>query len=162
MQNMASRPRSLHDDLTNQLSFFDCEPIIREIAEYIIYNLDDDGLPQHDLHNVVRDFGGLPLLNRPRKRSNSFSAWTRRASVHATCASACFCSSPPTSLPRRLQILISQHLDDLRAQSPPRDREENRNPDREDQGGDRAPSPAEPAARCRVRRSRIRITSFPT
>ena len=27
MQNMASRPRSFHDDLTDQLSFFDCEPI---------------------------------------------------------------------------------------------------------------------------------------
>ena len=41
MQNMASRPRSFHDDLTDQLGFFDCEPIIREIAEYIIYNLDE-------------------------------------------------------------------------------------------------------------------------
>src|SRR5262249_22270752 len=33
MQNMASRPRSFHDDLIDQLSFFDCEPIVRELAE---------------------------------------------------------------------------------------------------------------------------------
>src|SRR5271170_5109965 len=58
MQNMASRPRSFHDDLADQLGFFDCDPIIREIAEYIIYNLDDRGLYQQDLHNVIRDFNG--------------------------------------------------------------------------------------------------------
>ena len=46
MQNMASRPRSFHDDLTDQLGFFDCEPIVRALAEYIIYNLDDKGYLQ--------------------------------------------------------------------------------------------------------------------
>ena len=44
MQNMASRPRSFHDNLTDQLGFFDCEPIVRELAEYIIHNLDEMGL----------------------------------------------------------------------------------------------------------------------
>src|SRR4051794_34026288 len=43
MQNMASRPRSFHDDLSEQLGFFDCDPTIRHLAEYIIYNLDDNG-----------------------------------------------------------------------------------------------------------------------
>ena len=66
MQNMASRPRSFHDDLTDQLSFFDCEPIVREIAEYIIYNLDERGLYQQDLHNVIRDFNGRATLRTSR------------------------------------------------------------------------------------------------
>ena len=43
MQNMASRPRSFHDDLIDQLSFFDCDPTVRALAEYIIYNLDEKG-----------------------------------------------------------------------------------------------------------------------
>jgi RNA polymerase sigma-54 factor len=58
MQNMASRPRSFHDELTDQLSFLDCEPIVREVAEYIIHNLDDRGFCTLDLQDVVRDFNG--------------------------------------------------------------------------------------------------------
>lgn len=58
MQNMASRPRSFHDGLTEQLGFFDCDPTLRELAEYIIYNLDDNGyLPKEiTLHDIARDF----------------------------------------------------------------------------------------------------------
>src|SRR5215213_8147074 len=40
MQNMASRPHSLHDDLSAQLAFLDPDPAIRALAEYIISNLD--------------------------------------------------------------------------------------------------------------------------
>ena len=58
MQNMASRPRSFHDNLTDQLGFFDCEPIVRELAEYIIHNLDEMGLFKIELQDVVRDFNG--------------------------------------------------------------------------------------------------------
>src|SRR5437588_8336070 len=58
MQNMASRPRSLHDDLTDQLGFLDSDPTVRALAEYIIYNLDDRGFLPLDLTEVVRDFGG--------------------------------------------------------------------------------------------------------
>ena len=64
MQNMASRPRSFHDDLTDQLSFFDCEPIVRELAEYIIYNLDERGLYPHDLQDVVRDSNGRATMEQ--------------------------------------------------------------------------------------------------
>ena len=74
MQNMASRPRSFHDDLADQLSFFDCEPIVREIAEYIIYNLDDRGLYPHDLHDVIRDFNGRATSNKPQQALEACSA----------------------------------------------------------------------------------------
>ena len=57
MQNMASRPRSFHDDLTEQLGFFDCDPTVQKLAEYIIYNLDDNGYLKLSLHEVIRDSG---------------------------------------------------------------------------------------------------------
>ena len=97
MQNMASRPRSFHDDLTDQLGFFDCEPIVRELAEYIIHNLDERGLFKLDLQDVVRDFNGRRRWKRPRKRSGLCSGSTRRASVHATSASASCCNLRPRS-----------------------------------------------------------------
>ncbi len=58
MQNMASRPRSFHDDLTEQLGFFDCDPEVQKLAEYIIYNLDENGYLKLSLHEVIRDSGG--------------------------------------------------------------------------------------------------------
>src|SRR4051812_15927161 len=59
MQNMASRPRSPHDALADQLGFLDAEPAVRALAEYIIFNLDDNGYFNHqDLGEIVRDFGG--------------------------------------------------------------------------------------------------------
>ena len=60
---MASRPRSFHDDLTDQLGFFDCEPIVRELAEYIIHNLDEMGLFKIELQDVVRDFNGRATMD---------------------------------------------------------------------------------------------------
>src|SRR5205807_9802382 len=53
MQNMASRPRSLHDDLADQLSFLDSDSTLRSLAEYIIYNLDDNGFLNIELNEVV-------------------------------------------------------------------------------------------------------------
>src|SRR5689334_2403533 len=58
MQNMASRPRSLHDDLADQLGFLDSDPPVRALAEYIIFNLDDNGYLNHELDEIVRDYGG--------------------------------------------------------------------------------------------------------
>src|SRR5207249_2255654 len=56
MQNMASRPPSLHDSLADQLGFLDADPTIRALAEYIIHNLDDSGYLYLDLNEVIRDF----------------------------------------------------------------------------------------------------------
>src|SRR4051812_27079389 len=58
MQNMASRPHSLHDDLSAQLAFLDPDPAIRALAEYIISNLDENGYLNLELNEIVRDYGG--------------------------------------------------------------------------------------------------------
>ncbi len=93
MQNMASRPRSLHDDLADQLGFLDCTPTVHALAEYIIHNLDEDGFLRMDLT------GGHPRLRRrgdacrrPKRRSSWSRSSTRPASARATSRSACSCS----------------------------------------------------------------------
>ena len=77
MQNMASRPRSFHDDLTDQLGFFDCEPIVRELAEYIIHNLDEMGLFKIDCRTWFAISTAGRRWNRPRKRCDLCSGSTR-------------------------------------------------------------------------------------
>ena len=52
MQNMASRPESLHDDLAHQLGYLECEPEVRAVAEYLIYNLDDNGFLNLELRDL--------------------------------------------------------------------------------------------------------------
>ena len=114
MQNMASRPRSFHDDLTDQLSFFDCKPILREIAEYIIYNLDDKGLYQHDLHDVIRDFNGRATLDQAEEALKLVQRLDPPG-VGARDLRECLLLQLNPEIPGHdvLQILISQHFDDL-------------------------------------------------
>ena len=165
MQNMASRPRSFHDDLTEQLGFFDCDPTVRDLAEYIIYNLDEKGYlpPKFDLHEVVRDFNGRATPNRPKRRCDWFSDSTRPALGPVICASACSCNSTP-EIPCHdvLHTLISQHLDDLEHNRLPAIEKKTGNPHRKDQGSTRAPSPAQLSPGCVVRLRQCSSTSFPT
>ena len=95
MQNMASRPRSFHDDLADQLSFFDCDPILREIADYIIHNLDERGLFLLDLQDVVRDFNGRATWEQAEEALRMVQRLDPPGVGHATSASACCFSSLP-------------------------------------------------------------------
>ena len=163
MQNMASRPRSLHDDLSDQLGFLDAEPAVRALAEYIIYNLDDNGYLNLELTDVVRDFGGDVTMAqaeealapgpeaRPARRRCPQPPRVPAASAHARRPLPRHPAGPDRQPPRRHP-----------AEPPAGDREEDGHPDRQDQGGDRAPAPAQPAARLAVRRPRTRSTSSPT
>jgi RNA polymerase sigma-54 factor len=114
MQNMASRPRSFHDDLADQLSFCDCEPIVREIAEYIVYNLDEKGLFQLDLQDVVRDFNARANL-RQAEDALRLVQHLDPPGVGARDLRECLLLqlTPETPCHDVLQILISQHFDDL-------------------------------------------------
>jgi RNA polymerase sigma-54 factor len=114
MQNMASRPRSLHDNLTDQLTFLDCTPIVRELAEYLIYNLDDRGLCTLDLQDVSRDFYGRAT---PEDVEEALRTVQRLdpPGVGARDLRECLLLqlTPETPCHDVLQILISQHFDDL-------------------------------------------------
>ncbi len=54
---MTSRPQSLHEYLLEQLSFFNCEPEIREFAEYLIHSFDHHGRLQSSLPEMVGAYG---------------------------------------------------------------------------------------------------------
>ncbi len=114
MQNMASRPRSFHDDLSDQLGFFDCLPIVRELAEYIIHNLDEMGLFKSDLQDVVRDFNGRATLDQAEEALRLVQRLDPPG-VGARDVRECLLLqiTPDTPCHDVLQVLISQHLDDV-------------------------------------------------
>ena len=114
MQNMASRPRSLHDDLSDQLGFLDSESAVRSLAEYIIYNLDENGFLNHDLSDVVRDFGGNVTLSQAAE-ALSMVQRLDPPGVGARNLRECLLLQLTPDVPYRdiLHVLISNHLDDL-------------------------------------------------
>jgi RNA polymerase sigma-54 factor len=114
MQNMASRPRSLHDDLADQLGFLDTDPTVHALAEYIIFNLDDNGYLNLDLNEVVRDFGGDATL----AQAGEALALVQKLDppgVGARNLRECLLLQLSPDVPCRdiLHVLISNHLDDL-------------------------------------------------
>lgn len=116
MQNMASRPRSLHDDLADQLGFLDAEPAVRSLAEYIIYNLDDNGYLPHGLglSDMVRDFGGDVTLAQAEE-ALALVQKLDPPGVGARDLRECLLLQLTPDIPCRetLHVLIANHLDDL-------------------------------------------------
>jgi len=114
MQNMASRPRSFHDDLTDQLGFFDCEPIVRDLAEFIIHNLDENGYFKQDVHDVARDFGNDATI----EQAEEALALVQRLDppgVGARDLRECLLLQLTPDIPFHdvLHTLISSYMDDL-------------------------------------------------
>src|SRR5262249_41653015 len=114
MQNMASRPRSLHDDLADQLGFLDSEPTVRALAEFIIHNLDENGYLNQDLTDVVRDFGGDATLAEAEE-ALALVQKLDPPGVGARNLRECLLLQLTPDLPDRevLQVLIGHHLDDI-------------------------------------------------
>ena len=114
MQNMASRPRSISDELADQIAFLDLDAVIRELALFIIHNLDENGFLTMSLEEVVRDFGGDATIEQAggaRRR-----ATTRPARLGARDLRECLLLqlSPDIQLRDILHAIISNHLEDLR------------------------------------------------
>ncbi|HEX8200692.1 MAG TPA: RNA polymerase factor sigma-54 [Isosphaeraceae bacterium] len=114
MQNMASRPPSLHDYLADQLGFLDADPTLRALAEYIIHNLDDNGFLNLDLSEVIRDFGG----DASREQAERALALVQKLDppgVGARNLRECLLLQLTPDVPCRdvLQILVANHLDDI-------------------------------------------------
>ncbi|HEV3122262.1 MAG TPA: RNA polymerase sigma-54 factor, partial [Isosphaeraceae bacterium] len=114
MQNMASRPPALHDDLAHQISFLDCDPTIRALAEYIIHNLDERGYLHQDITDVVRDFGGDVTIAQAEE-ALALVQKLEPAGVGARNARECLLLQLTPDVPMRdvLQVLISNHLEDI-------------------------------------------------
>jgi RNA polymerase sigma-54 factor len=114
MQNMASRPPSLHDHLADQLGFFDTDPTQRALAEYIIHNLDDNGFLNTDLHQVKVDCGSDGTIEQVEE-ALALVQKLDPPGVGARSLRECLLLQLTPDVPMRevLQVLISNHLDDL-------------------------------------------------
>jgi RNA polymerase sigma-54 factor len=115
MQNMASRPRSLHDDLADQLSFFEAEPIVMAMAEYIIYNLDENGYLTADLASIARDFGG-EVTSSQAEEALALVQKLDPPGIGARDSRECLLLQLTPDVPCRdlLRVLIANHLEDLK------------------------------------------------
>ena len=114
MQNMASRPESLHDDLAHQLGFMACDPVVRTLADYLIYNLDDNGFLNVELRDLVRDYGGDASLAQAEAALDLVQRLDPPG-VGARNLRECLLLQLTPDVPLRdiLQILITNHLDDI-------------------------------------------------
>ena len=114
MQNMASRPESLHDDLAHQLGFLDCDTVVRALAEYLIYNLDDNGFLQVELHDLVRDYGGDAIYSQAEE-ALALVQKLDPPGIGARNLRECLLLQLTPDIPCRdvLQVLIANHLDDI-------------------------------------------------
>jgi RNA polymerase sigma-54 factor len=116
MQNMASKPQSLHDSLADQLSFFDCDSTVRALAEYIIYNLDEAGYFKQDLHDVVRDYDGdSPATIEQAEEALALVQRLDPPGVGARDVRECLLLQLGPDVPYHdvLHTLLTNHLDDL-------------------------------------------------
>jgi RNA polymerase sigma-54 factor len=114
MQNMAGRPRSFHDQLVDQLSFFDVDPNERALAEYIIYNLDENGYLTLELAEVARDFGGSATLEQAESALRLVQKLDPPG-VGARNLPECLLLQLTPDVPHHdvLRQLITLHIDDL-------------------------------------------------
>jgi RNA polymerase sigma-54 factor len=114
MQNMASRPPSLHDYLADQLGFLDSDSAVRTLAEYIIHNLDDNGFLNTDLRQLVCDFGGDVSFEQAEE-ALAMVQKLDPPGIGARTLRECLLLQLTPDVPYRevLQVLIGHHLDDI-------------------------------------------------
>ncbi len=114
MQNMASRPRSLHDDLADQLAFLDTDPTVRALAEYLIHNLDENGYLKVSLQEALRDFAGDATMAEADEALRLVQKLDPLG-VGARDLRECLLLqlTPETPSRETLYVLISNHIDDL-------------------------------------------------
>ncbi|MBN2584917.1 MAG: RNA polymerase factor sigma-54 [Planctomycetes bacterium] len=64
LQNTAARGENLHEMLLDQFSFFSTDPVIRELGETIIRNLDDNGYLRVPLDDLLMDVRGSATMDQ--------------------------------------------------------------------------------------------------
>ena len=116
MQNIASKPPSLRDELSEQLGFLDSDPTERALADYIIYNLDDDGYFRLDLAEAVRDCGIPGATLEQAEIALALVQKLDPPGVGARDLRECLLLQLRDDVPCReiLHVLIANHLDDLK------------------------------------------------
>ena len=120
-------------------------PTVREFAEFIIFNLDENGFLKSSLNDSSATTAARSPPPRPKRPWRWSSGSTRPASGHGTSRSACSFSSRPTSnMPRHSARPDLQPSRRHPAESPAHDRAQDRVLARHHQGSDRPASAAQP------------------
>jgi RNA polymerase sigma-54 factor len=114
ISNLVSRPQSLQDHLLEQFRFFTCSPEIREFAEFLIQNLDNNGRLNGTLEKMVEDFG-KPISANDSQKALSMVQQLDPPGVGARDLKECFLLQIRPNTPMRdvLITLITSHLEDL-------------------------------------------------
>lgn len=114
MSNMPSRPKSLHDYLTEQLTFIDQEPDQFEVLKFLISCLDDNGYLKAPLVDIAADYPHplkLDQLEAALKVIQSLDP----PGVGARKIEECLLLqlTPETPHAEVVRALIENHLDDV-------------------------------------------------
>jgi RNA polymerase sigma-54 factor len=114
MQNMASRPKTLQDDLSEQLAFFELTPEVRAIGESIISNLDEHGYLSLDLDELRRS-QEPPSTLEAAEAALAVVQKLEPLGVGARNLQECLLLqlTPDVPFADTLRTLISRHLEDL-------------------------------------------------
>lgn len=118
ISNLTSRPQSIQEHLLEQFGFFDCSPHIREFAEFLIQNLDNNGRLPSSLEDLMQVYGqsnGKTISADDAQCALSLVQKLDPPGVGARDLKECFLLQikPNTPLRDVLITLISSHLEDL-------------------------------------------------
>ncbi|MCE9546241.1 MAG: RNA polymerase factor sigma-54 [Planctomycetia bacterium] len=114
MANMVDRPESLQDYLHNQLSWFDLDPEVRQLADRIIYNLDHNGYLTGRLEDLLEP-DAPPQRLTLAQRALSVVQRLDPPGVGARDERECLLLqlTPGMHCYEELRTLITNHLEDL-------------------------------------------------
>ncbi len=114
IQNVITRPRSMQDELAEQLAFLDLEPTVEALAEAIIHSLDENGYFTGSLAEIV-DQVGEPANLELAEQALAVVQKLDPPGIGARNLRECLLLqlTPQTPLREVLHKLISNHLDDL-------------------------------------------------
>lgn len=114
MQNMPSRPQSLHDYLTDQLTFIDITPTQKELIGYLITHIDDRGYLTTPLAEIAESIApGTPVA--PLEEALKVIQKLDPPGVGARDLRECLLLQITPETPHRevVRLLIQNHLEDI-------------------------------------------------
>src|SRR5438067_2354800 len=114
MQNMPSRPQSLHDYLTDQLTFLDIEPAQMELIRYLITHIEDRGYLATPLADIAESLAaGTPVA--PLEEALKAIQKLDPPGVGARDLRECLLLQLTGETPHRevVRLLVQNHLEDI-------------------------------------------------
>ena len=152
MANMAERPQSLQDYLSEQLAYADTEVVNVELVRYLISHLDERGYMTTPLEDIRQSFG-QDVTSQQVEESLEDLQELEPLGVGARDYKECLLLQVTRETPHRdvVRSLIQNHLEDIQRQSAAGDSEAHRRRHEHDQRSDRSAQISQSEARRPVR-----------